>query len=65
MSVDKWPLRDTVWERDRNAEKRLEDKRYLLISSEKSQLLGEFLHGRRGNMNCQTKISWPFILKIK
>lgn len=26
MSVDKWPLRDIVWERDRNAEKRLEDK---------------------------------------
>lgn len=52
MSLDKWPLRDTVWERDRNVEKRLEGKRYLLISSKITQLLREFLHGRRGNMNC-------------
>lgn len=44
MSTDKWPLGDAVWEKDRNAEQRLEYKRYLLISSEKSQLLGEFLH---------------------
>lgn len=44
MAMNKWPLGDAVWERDRNAEQRFERRRYLLISSEKSQLLGEFLH---------------------
>lgn len=49
MSMNKWPSGDAVWERERHAEQRLERKRYLLISSEKSQRLAEFLHQGRGS----------------